>query len=153
MLIRGKVIKSSGRGRELGYPTANLDITTILDEGIYIGHARIHNSSQPPLTLRGGATPSLSVREGGPPRPTSERVEAGGELLPSLIFIGAAETFGETEKKVEAHILDWHGDLYGKNLEVQIIKKIRDNKKFSSKESLIEQMKKDETNAKQYFKL
>ena len=125
-------------------------IAADLDGGVIF-----HNSSPPPLILRGGVkiAPSLKVREGGPPRPTSERVEAGGELLPSLIFIGAAETFGETEKKVEAHILDWHGDLYGKNLEVQIIKKIRDNKKFSSKESLIEQMKKDETNAKQYFKL
>lgn len=74
------------------------------------------------------------------------------QKFPSLVFIGAAKTFGETEKKLEVHILDFSDNLYGKTISVELLKKIRDNKTFASKEDLIRAMKEDETFARAYFK-
>jgi len=76
-----------------------------------------HNSSQPPLTLRGGVkTPSLRIREGGLPRPTSERVEAGGELLyrPSLIVLLLQKEVAErvTAKPGEMSLLSVSVQMY-----------------------------------------
>ena len=63
-------------------------IAADLDGGVIF-----HNSSPPPLILRGGVkiAPSLKVREGGPPRPTSERVEAGGEFLDRICVVRPQE--------------------------------------------------------------
>lgn len=71
--------------------------------------------------------------------------------FPSLAFVGAARTFGESERKVEVYLLDFSGDLYGQELDVQLIKKVRDNKKFDSAEALVAQMKEDERVARKYF--
>lgn len=71
--------------------------------------------------------------------------------LPALVFIGAAETFGEKDRKAEIYILDFDEDIYGQEVEVEIIKKIRENQKFDSKEALVEQMKEDERLAREYF--
>ena len=73
--------------------------------------------------------------------------------LPALIFIGAPITFGDSMKRAEAHILDFEDkDLYGESLEFIVTSKMRDNKKFNSKEELIKQMKQDEQDARNYFK-
>ena len=119
MKLRGKVIKGAGRGKALGFPTANLDVMTDLEEGIYAGYTTCLQ---------------LSPRQ--------------GRGLLSLIFIGAAETFGESEKKVEVYILDFSGDLYSRELEVEIVKKLRDNQKFDSAEALTSQMRRDELEAR-----
>lgn len=81
------------------------------------------------------------------------RVKIENTKLPSVIFIGAPQTFGEKEKRLEAHILDFKGDLYGKEIEVEIVKKLRDNIKFNSAQELIEQIKKDELAAREHFDL
>ena len=128
--FKGKVVKNLGRGTELGFPTANLDAKTDLEEGIYLGKVRIQNSSQLPLLQK----------------------QDKGEFLPSLIFIGAAQTFGETRKLIEVYILDFQEDIYGQELRVEILKKIRENMKFDSAEQLTEQMKRDEAEAREYFK-
>jgi len=117
MKFSGIIKKGAGRGKELGFRTANLDLPKDLEikDGIYFG------------TLIGA---------------------------PALIFVGAAETFGETEKKVEVHILDFDGvELYGHEVEVEIEKFFRPNMKFNSKEELIVQMKKDELEARKHFGL
>ncbi len=75
-----------------------------------------------------------------------------GNLLPSVTFIGSAITFGEEEVICETHILSFDKDIYNMVIEVELIKKIRDNKKFDTKEALIEQMEKDKEEAFQYFK-
>lgn len=80
------------------------------------------------------------------------RIE-GGKPLPSLVFIGAAETFNELDKKIEVHILDFTGNLYDKEMSVELLEKIRDNQKFSAEEQLITQMKEDERLAREYFKI
>jgi len=74
------------------------------------------------------------------------------DTKPSLVFVGAAETFGEIKQKVEVYILDFEGNLYDRELEVELIKKTRPSIKFKTKEELIEQMKEDEKMAREFFK-
>jgi len=72
---------------------------------------------------------------------------------PSLIFVGKALTFDEHDKKAEVFILDFDSDIYGKNLSVEVHKKLRDNKKFESQDALVAQMKEDERQAREYFSM
>lgn len=69
----------------------------------------------------------------------------------SLTFIGAAETFGETEKKAESYVFSLNKDIYGMEIEIKLIKKIRDNMQFPSAKELVEQMDKDKEEALSYF--
>lgn len=71
----------------------------------------------------------------------------------ALTFIGTVKTFGETKFHSETYILDFNQDIYGKWISVELVNKIRDNKKFSSSEELIKQMKKDKQEAIKYFNL
>ncbi|MBI4049512.1 MAG: adenylyltransferase/cytidyltransferase family protein [Candidatus Doudnabacteria bacterium] len=148
IVVSGEVARHLGRGRRLGYPTANLDTKTNLDEGIYLGLVnKIEGGMLPPLFLR-----KLLPRKHLFTPPVSPPLKGGMRGgLPSLIFIGKAETFNETRKLVEVHILDFNHEIYGCELEVEVIKKIRENEKFLSKEELVEQMKNDELVARQFF--
>ena len=74
-----------------------------------------------------------------------------GVKKPSLAFVGAAETFGDKDKKLEVYILDFSGDLYGQEIVVDLTHKFRDNIKFNSERELIEQMKEDEQAVREYF--
>lgn len=78
-------------------------------------------------------------------------VQIGEVQYPSLIFVGKALTFDEHDKKAEVFILDFDSDIYGKNLSVEVHKKLRENIKFDSKEDLVVQMKQDEKDAREYF--
>mgnify|MGYP001565672066 CR=1 FL=1 len=68
-----------------------------------------------------------------------------GNKLPSVCFVGKKFSF------VEAHILNFHKNLYGKILEVQFLKKIRNEKKFPDHQSLSQQIRKDVAKASAYF--
>lgn len=143
--ILGVVKKNKGRGRQLGYPTANLDVESDLEEGVYLGVVTMISGQLPPL-LRRNLLARKSLLNGGKGIKGDK-----GAGLPALVFIGIAETFGEIKKQVEVYILDFNMDIYGTNLEVEVIKKIRDNQKFDSIEDLIDQMKNDELVARQFF--
>jgi riboflavin kinase / FMN adenylyltransferase len=71
--------------------------------------------------------------------------------FPSLTFIGAAKTFDATDVLSETWIMDFDRDIYGEELEIDLIKKIRDNMKFSSSEELVRQMEDDKMKAKAFF--
>lgn len=71
---------------------------------------------------------------------------------PALTFVGSSKTFGETDVKAETFLLDFEGNLYGKWLTVNLLKKIRGNKKFANQSQLIDEMKKDKKIAEEYFK-
>jgi len=73
-------------------------------------------------------------------------------IFPSLTFIGAAKTFDEKKVYAEIFILDFKKDIYGIWISVELIKKIRRNKKFDSAKELIKQMKNDEQEARKYFR-
>lgn len=81
------------------------------------------------------------------------KVKVDNDWKMALTFIGAAKTFNKTEVKAESFLLDFSGDLYDKMLSVQLLYKIRGTETFTftSEKALIEQMKKDELVARQFF--
>lgn len=115
--ITGYVKRNLGRGRELGYPTANIDYSGDLEDGVYLSYVSFEDQTK----------------------------------LPSLSFIGAPETFNDSIRRLEVYILDFTGDLYDKQITVSLLKKTRGNMKFDNTETLIAQMKEDETNARKFF--
>jgi riboflavin kinase/FMN adenylyltransferase len=117
MIISGIVNKNAGRGRKLGYPTANLEIAPEIPDGLFLGITKVD-----------------------------------GRNYPSLVFVGAAETFGEKKRQAESYLLNFSGDLYDKNISVETIKKLRDNKKFATQEELVSQMRQDEQVAREFFR-
>ena len=109
--LRGEVISGERRGRDLGFPTANLALPGELlvpGDGIYATWAVID-----------------------------------GERHPSATSIGVRPTFGLSERLVEVHVLDFKGDLYGKEIGVEFVDKIRDQQKFPGVKELIAQMDRD----------
>jgi riboflavin kinase/FMN adenylyltransferase len=75
-------------------------------------------------------------------------VEIQGETFNSITYIGYRPTFSGKEKKVESHIFDFNREIYGKQVKIYFEKKLRDDMKFESKRSLINQIKKDIENLK-----
>jgi riboflavin kinase/FMN adenylyltransferase len=61
----------------------------------------------------------------------------------TAINIGPNPTFGEQADKIEAHVLDWSGDLYGRWIELELLERVRGVCKFASAEELIAQVKLD----------
>jgi riboflavin kinase/FMN adenylyltransferase len=113
--MRGPVVHGDGRGRELGFPTANVAITETMlmpSEGIYAGHL---------------------VRE------------RNGERLPAAIYVGRRPTFHDEDAMVlvEVHVLDFAGDLYGEPVRVQFEHRIRGDRRFDSVEELAAQLSRD----------
>ena len=115
--VRGEVVKGDQRGRELGYPTANVPASGMLaapPDGVYAGW------------LRRLDTPD-------------------GPLLPAAISVGTNPTFeGERERRVESYVLDRDDlDLYGVRVEVSFVARIRGMLRFGSVEELVETMHDD----------
>lgn len=110
--LSGRVIKGAGRGRQIGFPTANieLDFSRLIPQtGVYATECNFR----------------------------------GCRYL-SITNIGKNPTFNtEDSLNVETNIFDFTGDLYGEEIEVYFYQKIRDEKKFSSVNELIEQISKD----------
>lgn len=120
-LLRGTVVTGDRRGRELGFPTANLafDYTPALPAlGIYLG--RVH------------------VQERGV-----------GPGHPALVSVGVRPTFHDDGRVlVEAWLLDWDGDLYGATLDLELVARLREERRFDSVDDLIVQMRADEADAR-----
>ncbi len=70
-------------------------------------------------------------------------VKLAGASYRAVLNIGINPTFGESSLTLEVHLLNFHGDLYGKLLDVQFIERLREERKFSGPEELIGQMIKD----------
>ena len=72
-------------------------------------------------------------------------VEVHGKLIPAAINIGLNPTFVNDDCKttIEAHLLDFSGDLYGENLSIEFVVRLREEKKFASASELVEQIKLD----------
>ncbi len=69
----------------------------------------------------------------------------------SLTFIGSAKTFGETKYQAETYLFAFNKNLYGSWISIQLLKKIRDNQKFTSEKDLIDAMKRDTIAARKFF--
>jgi riboflavin kinase/FMN adenylyltransferase len=69
--------------------------------------------------------------------------EIDGKQFPSATNIGTRPTFGEGAKMVETHLLNYIGNLYGKEIRVEFVQRLRDEKRFVSSEELKTQIEKD----------
>ena len=109
--LSGKVVVGDQRGRTLGFPTANLDISAGLlwpGDGIYATWAVI-----------------------------------GGRRRPSATSIGVRPTFGLTQRLVEVYVMDFSGDLYGQDMTVEFVEKVRNQETFADIDRLIARIEQD----------
>lgn len=119
--VSGKVTAGDSRGRLLGFPTANIDI------------------------FERFVIPADGVYLGWvniPPLKTN---------LQAVINIGSNPTFAGNKKRIESCIIDFNKNIYGRQIKVYFLKRLRDEILFASKEDLIKQIKKDLSFAKTYF--
>lgn len=71
------------------------------------------------------------------------RVEYQGQTYHGASNIGPNPTFGELARKIEVHLLDFAGDLYGKTLEVTFLARLRSTRPFASVDELVAQLQRD----------
>ena len=118
--VDGVVERGDQRGRELGFPTANLRTdqwAAVPADGVYAGRV-------------------VRLDEWG-------RTVPGGQLGPAAISVGTNPTFEVRQRRVEAYVLDWTGDLYGASIGVEFVEQLRGMEKFDSVDALVTQMTAD----------
>lgn len=77
--------------------------------------------------------------------------EWNGERHMAMTNIGDNPTFTNQYRRIETHILDWHGDIYGTMLTLRFLKLLRKEETFATVQELIDTMKQDEQAVRQYF--
>ena len=116
--VVGEVVHGDGRGRDLGFPTANLyfHVTVCLPpDGVYAARA-----------AWGGA----SILD------PAERADA-------VVSLGTRPTFGGEDRLLEVHLPDRDDELYGARMSVELVRHLRDHRRYSSVDELIAQMGRD----------
>ncbi len=107
--LRGEVVHGDERGRELGFPTANL----VPEEAL--------------------ACPGHGVY-----------ACVANDELPAAVSIGVRPTFATGRGElIEAHLIDFEGDLYGSTLKLDFVARLRGERRFESSEALVQQMRAD----------
>jgi riboflavin kinase/FMN adenylyltransferase len=81
------------------------------------------------------------------------RVGVNGNWFGGAASVGVRPTFGGGQRLVEVYLLDWSGDLYDQVLEVQFVKRLRDELKFESGDTLVAQMRLDVVEARKIWEL
>lgn len=117
--LDGKVVAGKGRGRGIGFPTANVDTDNELRPAAGVYAVRV--CVCPP---EGAGAQNLTWRAGA-------------------ANIGVKPTFGGSEVTTEVHLIDFDGDLYGRMLRVQFLERLRPEQRFGSIEELSMQIKRD----------
>ena len=117
--IDGTVVAGKRRGRELGFPTANL---------------QTENELLPPNGVYATTT------------------TIDGVVHASLTNVGVRPTFGDTVKPIiEAYVLGFNGDLYGRPVRLGFVQRLRDERKFEDVDALRTQMEADRRRAERLF--
>jgi riboflavin kinase/FMN adenylyltransferase len=118
--LAGPVVRGDGLGHQLGFPTANLDVTGLAlpPHGVYAVHA-----------------------------------ETGGKTYRAVLNIGLRPTLQNPnpQLRVEAHLMDFAGELYGQELELAFVDKLRPEAKFPSLAELRAQIARDILEAQMRF--
>jgi riboflavin kinase/FMN adenylyltransferase len=120
--VDGVVVRGHRRGRALGFPTANVEspqYTAIPADGVYAGYFVLRD-------LEGGS----------------------GARFPAAISVGTNPTFRGTRRSVEAHLIDWDGDLYGEHAGVEFVSRLRGMISFPDAEALVAAMEQDVADAR-----
>ncbi|MFW5771219.1 MAG: bifunctional riboflavin kinase/FAD synthetase [Spirochaetota bacterium] len=111
--VSGMVVEGVGRGRTIGFPTANIvpddEDKVIPRDGVYAVKVDME----------------------------------GGQTHDGMLNIGTNPTFSNLERSIEVHILDFTQDIYKQVIFIRFVKRIRDEIKFSSVDDLMTQLKKD----------
>ena len=81
------------------------------------------------------------------------RCRVDGQVYPAITNVGSKPTIGLYHKNVETHLLDVKVDLYGKEIRVEFLKKLRDERKFENIEALTEEIQRNCDTAREYHKL
>ncbi len=112
-VLEGEVVYGERRGNQLGFPTANLET----NPGILI--------------------PANGVY--------SVKVQVDGDTFLGVANIGVKPTFHGNGyfRTIEVHLLDFSGNLYGRHMQVYFIRRLREEKRFSSVDKLLEQIRSD----------
>jgi riboflavin kinase/FMN adenylyltransferase len=104
---------------------------------------------------RGLGFPTANLRLRGlqlPPNGVyAVRVRIGGEERPAVANLGVNPTFGDRQRTLEAHVLDFDGDLYGAAVAVSFFAFLRSERKFASIDALVEQIRADVDAARRLF--
>jgi riboflavin kinase/FMN adenylyltransferase len=113
--LTGTVEPGARRGAGLGFPTANLGsvATLVPAAGVYAARARVAGAGMPP------------------------------EWFPAAVNIGTSPTFETTTPTVEAHLVGFSGDCYGRVLDVDFLARLRDTRRFASVDELKSQLAAD----------
>ncbi|MGC8738779.1 MAG: bifunctional riboflavin kinase/FAD synthetase [Candidatus Hydrogenedens sp.] len=82
---------------------------------------------------------------------SAECVLEDGRIFPSAVNIGIAPTIRQEDFAIEAHIIDFNEEILNKKIEIVFHKHIRPEKKFASREELIQAIREDVENIRQYF--
>jgi riboflavin kinase/FMN adenylyltransferase len=77
------------------------------------------------------------------------RVKVRGRLVPGVANLGIRPTFGGIRPRLEAHLFDWSGDIYGERLEVELAHFIRPERAFDGVEALTKQIAEDGAKARE----
>ncbi len=119
--VHGTVVKGRGLGRQLGYPTANI---------------------RPPAQK---LVPDSGIY--------AVLIHLGGETLRGILNIGVRPTFGDLtgEPVLEVHIYDYEGELYGQELTVEFLGRIRGERRFASSRELVRQIEADKEASQTFF--
>lgn len=110
--LEGVVVRGDRRGRQLGFPTANL------------------------ICGRYAAVPGDGVY-------AAWLVRTDGQRLPTAVSVGTNPTFSGRERRVEAYVLDFNGDLYGERLALDFVARLREMRTYASVEPLAAQIRED----------
>ncbi len=117
--LQGTVARGEGRGRQIGYPTANIDLQDARK-----------------LTPKRGV---YAVRV----------VLPDGSVHGGMLNIGRRPTFEGMDVTIEVHIFEFDDSIYGETLSVEFLQRVRDEQKFDSAEDLVVQLSEDERHCKQ----
>ncbi len=112
--LDGVVVRGDGRGRTLGWPTANVDTEAEIRPGAGVYAVRVRLGASEGAPWRGGAA-----------------------------NVGSRPTFGGTGVTLEVHLLDWSGDLYGQPVRVAFLERLRPEQRFGSVPELAAQIRRD----------
>jgi riboflavin kinase/FMN adenylyltransferase len=121
--VRGRVGKGEARGRRIGFPTANLDLENevLPAPGVYAGRLGFLDDGDPPI----------------------------GTTLPAVTNVGTRPTFGASDRVVvEAHLIDFSGDVYGRRVELSFRHHLRPERRFAGVEALRAQIDADREEAR-----
>ena len=113
--IKGKVIHGAKLGRQLGFPTANIDASrlTSIEDGVY-----------------------------------AARLKVKGNIYNAMANIGTRPSVDGNTRLVEVHLFGFRGNLYGRYVKINLLRKIRNEQRFASIDDLMAQLLKDATDCK-----